>query len=138
MEESRGNRGEIKKPGLCPAQSVKKVEVQEALPPAGVIGAEPLALVPQHLPPQTSVALFGGTSGQLGFFDRLSRGYARHTVKTAVSAHPAARRHFTQASAVAPVVYTSSSSRIFSPVKSRTAAKAPSMAVSRWARFRST
>ena len=30
------------------AQSVKKVEVQEALPPAGVIGAEPLILVPQH------------------------------------------------------------------------------------------
>ena len=28
--------------------SVKKVEVQEALPPAGVIGAEPLTLVPQH------------------------------------------------------------------------------------------
>ena len=36
-------------------QSVKKVEVQEALPPAGVIGAEPLALVPQHFPPQTSL-----------------------------------------------------------------------------------
>ena len=31
-------------------QSVKKVEVQEALPPAGVIGAEPLNLVPQHFP----------------------------------------------------------------------------------------
>ena len=29
-------------------QSVKKVEVQEALPPVGVIGAEPLTLVPQH------------------------------------------------------------------------------------------
>ena len=32
------------------AQSVKKVEVQEALPPAGVIGAEPLTFVPQHFP----------------------------------------------------------------------------------------
>ena len=52
-------------------QSVKKVEVQEALPPAGVIGAEPLTLVPQHFPPQTSVALFAGNSGQLWFFDRL-------------------------------------------------------------------
>ena len=31
-------------------QSVKKVEVQEALPPAGVIGAEPLTLLPQHFP----------------------------------------------------------------------------------------
>ena len=30
------------------SQSVKKLEVQEALPPAGVIGAEPLTLVPQH------------------------------------------------------------------------------------------
>ena len=28
----------------------QKVEVQEALPPAGVIGAEPLTLVPQHFP----------------------------------------------------------------------------------------
>ena len=33
----------------------KKVEVQEALPTAGVIGAEPLTLVPQHFPPQTSL-----------------------------------------------------------------------------------
>ena len=32
------------------AQSVKKVEVQEALPSAGVIGTEPLTLVPQHFP----------------------------------------------------------------------------------------
>ena len=31
-------------------QSVKKVEVQEALPPAGVIGAEPLTFVLQHFP----------------------------------------------------------------------------------------
>ena len=28
----------------------KKGEVQEALPPAGVIGAESLTLVPQHFP----------------------------------------------------------------------------------------
>ena len=49
-------------------QSVKKVEVQEALPPAGVIGAEPLTLVPQHFPPQTSVALFAGNGGQIGVF----------------------------------------------------------------------
>ena len=48
---------------------MSKVEVQEALPPAGVIGAEPLTLVPQHLlPPQTSVALFAGAGGQLVFF----------------------------------------------------------------------
>ena len=41
----------IRKGLRCKAlQSVKKVEVQEALPPAGVIGAEPLTLVPQHFP----------------------------------------------------------------------------------------
>lgn len=64
--------------------------------------------------------------------------HARQTVSTAVSSHPAARRQFTQASAVAPVVYTSSNSRIFSPMKSRVAANAPYMAVSRWFRFRSS
>ena len=47
--------------------SVKKVEVQEALPPAGVIGAEPLTLMPQHSP-QTSVALFAGIGGQFKAF----------------------------------------------------------------------
>ena len=56
--------------GPCgpPLQSVKKVEVQEALPPAGVIGAAPLTLVPQHFPPQTSVALFAGNSDQFRVF----------------------------------------------------------------------
>ena len=44
MQSKKENAGEI---GV---QSAKKVEVQEALPPAGVIGAEPLILVPQHLP----------------------------------------------------------------------------------------
>ncbi len=74
--------------------SVKKVEVQEALPPAGVIGAEPLTLVPQHFPrkpededspkgyrspkPATHSgagrkALFAGNSGQLGFFRQAER-----------------------------------------------------------------
>ena len=33
-----------------PLRVSKKVEVQEALPPAGVIGAAPLTLVPQHIP----------------------------------------------------------------------------------------
>ena len=42
--------GQEKLPDEQGAQSVKKVEVQEALPPAGVIGAEPLTLVPQHFP----------------------------------------------------------------------------------------
>ncbi|MCI6038079.1 MAG: hypothetical protein MR748_08935 [Clostridiales bacterium] len=42
--------GQEKLPDEQGAQSVKKVEVQEALPPAGVIGAAPLTLVPQHFP----------------------------------------------------------------------------------------
>ena len=40
-------------------QSVKEVEVQEALPPAGVIGAEPLTLVPQHFPANQRSAVCG-------------------------------------------------------------------------------
>ena len=76
--------------------SVKKVEVQEAVPPAGVIGAEPLTPCAAALSPQTSLrvrstededspkgyrspkpathsgagrkALFAGNSGQLGVF----------------------------------------------------------------------
>ena len=51
-------------------QSGKKVEVQEALPPAWVLGADPLTLNPcvAALSPQTSVALFAGTGSQLWVF----------------------------------------------------------------------
>ena len=35
---------------LRKAQVAEKVEVQEAVPPAGVLGAEPLSLMPQHFP----------------------------------------------------------------------------------------
>ncbi len=55
------------------------MEVQEALPPAGVIGAEPLTLVPQHFPPQTSVALFAGNGGQIGVFRQT--GMSLHLLK---------------------------------------------------------
>ena len=44
----RGSNERFWRPGY--AQNVKKGEVQEALPPAGVIGAAPLTLVPQPFP----------------------------------------------------------------------------------------
>ena len=53
-------------------QSVKKVEVQEALPPAGVIGAEPLTLVPQHFPRKPAQRCLRAITANSGFFDRLS------------------------------------------------------------------
>ena len=52
-------------------QSVKKVEVQEALPPAGVIGAEPLTLVPQQFSRKPAKRCLRATTANLGFFDRL-------------------------------------------------------------------
>ena len=53
-------------------QSVKKVEVQEALPPAGVIGAEPLTLVPQHFPRKPAQRCLRAITANSGFFDRLA------------------------------------------------------------------
>ena len=51
----------------------KKVEVQEALPPAGVIGAEPLTLVPQHFPRKPAKRCLRATAANSGFFDSLWR-----------------------------------------------------------------
>ena len=51
-------------------QVAEKVEAQEALPSAGVLGAEPLSLMPQHFPCE---ALLPGDGGQSGFFDSLLR-----------------------------------------------------------------
>ena len=56
---------------LAILQSVKKVEVQEALPPAGVIGAEPLTLVPQHFSRKPEKRCLRAWAANLGFFDRL-------------------------------------------------------------------
>ena len=53
-------------------QSVKKVEVQEALPPAGVIGAEPLTLVPQHFPRKPAKRCLRTLADNSGFFERLT------------------------------------------------------------------
>ena len=58
--------------GETRAQNVKKVEVQEALPPAGVIGAEPLTLMPQHFSRKPAKRCLRATAANLGFFDRLS------------------------------------------------------------------
>ncbi|MCI6037565.1 MAG: hypothetical protein MR748_06295, partial [Clostridiales bacterium] len=52
-------------------QSVKKVEVPEARPPAGVFGAEPLTLVPQHFPRKPALRCLRATAANLGLFDRL-------------------------------------------------------------------
>ena len=47
------------------------MEVQEALPPAGVIGAEPLSLVLQHIPRKPAKRCLRAQAANLGFFDRL-------------------------------------------------------------------
>ena len=52
-------------------QAVKKVEVQEALPPAGVLGAEPLSLVPQHFSREPAQRCSRALAVNHGFFDRL-------------------------------------------------------------------
>ena len=49
-------------------QSVKKVEVQEALPPAGVIGAEPLNLVPQHFSRKPAKRCLRARAANMGVF----------------------------------------------------------------------
>ncbi len=59
-----GNRRNMRQP-LQGSPECQKVEVQEALPPAGVIGAESLTLVPQHF---SRKALFAGAGGQFGVF----------------------------------------------------------------------
>ena len=53
------------------AQIVKKVEVQEALPPAGVIGAEPLSLMPQRFPREPAKRCSRAMAANQGFFDSL-------------------------------------------------------------------
>ena len=60
----------MEKPDACPAQLVKKVEVQEALPPAGVLGAEPLSLMPQHVPREPAKRCSRALAADQGFFDR--------------------------------------------------------------------
>ena len=48
MSVEAAKKGKTKRRMLAEYPIAVKVEVQEALPPAGVIGAEPLTLVPQH------------------------------------------------------------------------------------------
>ena len=43
---------------LGKAQAADKVEVQEALPPAGVLGAEPQSLMPKHFPREPAKRCF--------------------------------------------------------------------------------
>ena len=66
----------MKKPPLLKkfrsgGQCVKKVEVQEALPPAGVLGAEPLSLMPQHSSREPAKRCSRAHAVDQGFFDSL-------------------------------------------------------------------
>ena len=65
----------IPKPAACTsvsaalrskAQVADKVEVQEALPPAGVLGADPLSLMPQHFPREPAKRCFRATTVNQG------------------------------------------------------------------------
>ena len=49
-------------------QVAEKVEVQEALPPAGVLGAELLSLMPQHFPCEPAKRCFWVMAANQGFF----------------------------------------------------------------------
>ena len=52
-------------------QAADKVEVQEAVPPAGVLGAEPLSLMPQHFPREPAKRCFRAMTANQGLFDTL-------------------------------------------------------------------
>ena len=54
---------------LRKAQVAEKVEVQEALPPAGILGAEPLSLMPQHFPREPAKRCFQAMAANQGFFE---------------------------------------------------------------------
>ena len=56
---------------LRKAQAAEKVEVQKALPPAGVLGAEPLSLMPQHFPREPAKRCFRAMAASQEFFDSL-------------------------------------------------------------------
>ena len=56
------------------AQVAEKVEVQEVVPPAGVLGAEPLSLMPQHFPREPAKRCFQAMAANQVFFDSLSPG----------------------------------------------------------------
>ena len=75
MERARNRKQKQKGAGIAAPQIAEKVEVQEALVPAEVLGAEPLSLMPLSL--RTSEALFAGNNGQSGLFDSLRRGNSR-------------------------------------------------------------
>ena len=56
---------------LRKAQVADKMEVQEAVPPAGGVGAEPLSLMPQHFPREPAKRCFRAMAANQGFFDTL-------------------------------------------------------------------
>ena len=52
-------------------QVAEKVEAQEAVPPAGVLGAEPLSLMPQHFPRKPAKRCFQTMAANQESFDSL-------------------------------------------------------------------
>ena len=52
-------------------QGVEKVEAQEAVPPARVLGAEPLNLVPQHFSREPAKRCSRVSAANQGVFDSL-------------------------------------------------------------------
>ena len=53
-------------------QVAEKVEVQEAVPSAGVLGAESLSLMPKHFSREPTKRRFRTMTANQGFFDSLS------------------------------------------------------------------
>ena len=71
MQTNAGSRYECGQRGFGPSQLVKKVEVQEALPPAGALGAEPLSLVPKHFSREPAKRCSRALAANQRFFDSL-------------------------------------------------------------------
>ena len=71
MSVEAAKKGKTKRRMLAEYPIAVKVEVQEALPPAGVIGAAPLTLVPQHFFRKPAKRCLRARTANLGFFDRL-------------------------------------------------------------------
>ena len=71
MSVEAAKKGKTKRRMLAEYPIAVKVEVQEALPPAGVIGAEPLNLAPQHVSRNPAKRCLRAPTANAGF--RLKR-----------------------------------------------------------------
>ena len=73
MSVEAAKKGKTKRRMLAEYPIAVKVEVQEALPPAGVVGAEPLNLAPQHGSRKPAKRCLRAPTANAGFFERLKR-----------------------------------------------------------------